>query len=91
MAAYWSCYGCTVARVIQTPIGSAPYVPWQDYADGQTWELRQGEDFRQDAEHARAAVRAWARRRGLVVRTSVPAPDRLRVQVVSGQGLRGSP
>lgn len=77
-----------MARVISESVGVSAYVPWERYADGQTWELERGVDFSQDAEHARAAVRAWARRRGWVARTSVPRPDVLRIRVVRDMGLR---
>ena len=71
-----------MARVIHEGIGNPRRVPWADYADGRTWELVRGQDFDQDAEHARRAAMAWAYRHDAEVRTSVPSPDRLRVQLV---------
>jgi hypothetical protein len=79
-----------VARVISESVGISGYIPWDRYADGQTWELTQGTDFTQDAERARAAVRAWARRRGWVAKTSVPAPGVLRLRMVRDRGSRCS-
>lgn len=79
-----------MARVISEAVGVSAYVPWERYADGQTWELERGVDFAQDAELARAAVRAWARRRGWAAKTSVPRTGVLRVRVVRDRGLRCS-
>jgi hypothetical protein len=69
-----------VARVVEGDAGISRRVPWELFSDGRVWELLEGQDFDQDAEHARRAVMAWAYRRGVKVRTSVPSPDRLRVQ-----------
>lgn len=55
-------------------------MPWEDYSDGRVWELSRPDDFDQDAEHARRAAMSWAYRHDATVRTSVPSPDRLRVQ-----------
>lgn len=69
-----------MAHVVDEGLGSSRRVPWEEYTDGRVWELSRGQDFDQDAEHARRAVMAWATRNGWRVRTSVPDPDTLRVR-----------
>lgn len=62
-------------------VGISPRIDWEQWADGRTWELQRGEDFEQSASNARRAVIAWANRRQLAIRTSVPDPDTLRIQI----------
>lgn len=69
-----------MAHVVDEGLGNSRRVRWEDYADGRVWELRRDVDFDQDAERARRAAMAWAYRHEVTVRTSVPSPDRLRVQ-----------
>lgn len=60
----------------------ATVVDWSQWADGQWWELTQGEDFEQTATKAGYAIRSWARRRGLRSHVRVSKDDRvMRVRV----------
>lgn len=70
-----------MARVVDGGAGASSRVPWEQWADGQTWELRRGEDFEQDVVRARRAVVAWANRRGRTAHTSVVDADTLRVKI----------
>lgn len=38
----------------------APYVGWDQFTDGEWWELTKGDDFRQEAHKAARAARQWA-------------------------------
>lgn len=69
-----------MAHVVDEGLGSSRRVPWADFADGLVWELVRGQDFDQDAEHARRAAIAWAGRNSRRVRTSVVDADTLRVR-----------
>ena len=75
-----------MAHVVDEKLG-ARRVPWAQFADGRTWRLVRGQDFDQDAEHARRAAMAWATRNGWRVQTSVRDADTLLVQFRAG-GLR---
>lgn len=69
-----------MAHVVDEGLGNSRRVSWVDFADGLVWELTRGQDFDQDAEHARRAAIAWANRNGWRVHTSVRDPDTLRVR-----------
>lgn len=38
---------------------------WDQYADGDWWELRQGEDYQVQTSSARMAAGTWAKARGM--------------------------
>jgi hypothetical protein len=58
--------------------------PWDQWLDGDIWELTQGQDFRGTAVAFRASARGQARRRGGGIRARIVKeegrPDRVYVQ-----------
>lgn len=42
----------------------APQIEWAEWADGEWWDLTQGEDHDQDPRKAAHAARMWAARHG---------------------------
>jgi hypothetical protein len=78
-----------VAQVVQdlfrdtSHLGPRHY-PWDQWFDGQAWELRQGEDFPGGIESFRANLCRMARQRGVKVRTTTQGKA-IRFQVRGGQ------
>jgi hypothetical protein len=71
-----------------------PLHDWAKFCDGQTWQLKRGEDFAADANlnSARSSFRQWAKRHGYDmtrVRTAVPDDDTLVIQVIDGREAPG--
>ena len=56
--------------------------PWDQWLDGNIWELTKGSDLAQDSEHSRAQVYIAARNRGKKARTT-RAGDVLHIQARS--------
>lgn len=55
---------------------------WSQWADGQVWVLRRGEDFPQCPTRARFALRRFAQRHGLSISTSIIDSETLSVRMV---------
>lgn len=52
-------------------VASRSKYPWDEWFDGNVWQLEQGRDFESSPERMRQMVGMTARKRGLKVRTSV--------------------
>lgn len=52
--------------------------PWDKWADGQQWQVVQGEDFHTDVEGFRNALSSAASRRKMKVRGCIDPEDRYR-------------
>lgn len=77
--------GSTVARVVseqEVPKGrlTTPTVDWGSFADGQIWELVQGEDFHQEPARANRAARQWASHHGYRCQAHKEGTNKIRVR-----------
>jgi len=74
--------GNTMARVVEVPDGrlTTPVVDWSAFADGQVWELTQGEDFHQEPHRANRAARQWAANHGYRCQAHKQDEDKIRVR-----------
>lgn len=63
-----------MAHVVQEDI-EAPKYPWEEWTDGQTWILKQGEDFDCTIPSMRAIVHAKARELEQKVTTKLWNPN----------------
>lgn len=70
------------------PRGNSKY-QWRDWATGEVWEAKRGEDFEVEPNAFLSAARGWARKNGFRVRARVesetnvlfqflPVPERTR-------------
>lgn len=57
-------------------------IPWDEIADGNIWELVQGEDFKGQPAGVETRIRAKARAMGRGVQTRVQEPGRNRPPVI---------
>jgi hypothetical protein len=88
----------TMARVVEEfPVQPThSKYPWQDWLNGQVWELIPGEDFQGKPATFRSVAIGQAKKRGGKVRTSLfrakqeGEKDRLYVQFVNGSEAVGS-
>ena len=53
-------------------------IPWEEIADGQIWELTQGQDFKGKPEGVESRIRTKAKQMGREVETRVQEPGRNR-------------
>lgn len=72
-----------MARVVDSPPrGPNNRYPWDQWADGQIWEARQGEDFDVSLKSFRQYIVVWAARHGRHATTEVVQPDTVKFQII---------
>jgi hypothetical protein len=70
-----------MARAVDGPLPAAQRrYPWEQWSDGQVWELTRGEDFEVTAGSFRDTARGWAREHGYTARTYAVSDAVVQVQ-----------
>tara|TARA_R100000808_G_C2073723_1_gene100201 strand:- start:26 stop:265 length:240 start_codon:yes stop_codon:yes gene_type:complete len=63
-----------------TKAGSKLKYDWDQWLDGNIWELKRPDDFQGSSQNFRAAAQSHSRRRGFKVRTNVVDDDTVVIQ-----------
>ncbi len=70
-----------MAKVLKEYVfGIGPRYPWDEWLDGQAWQLTQGSDFKCSVSTFRQTAAAHARQKGGRVRTHVKEKTRVVIQ-----------